>query len=218
MAPKPTPLTDDLFAYLVAHGSRPDDVQAALIAETEALGDPAGMQISPDEGAFLTLVAKLTGARTALELGTFTGFSAMCIVRGLRDGGSLTCCDVSEEWTQVARRHWDAAGIGERIELRLGPALETLRSLPEAPAYDFVFIDADKPSYPAYWEEVVPRVNSGGVILVDNVLYHERVIDASDTSDGTAAIRQLNDRILVDDRVEATMVTIADGITVARKK
>lgn len=218
MAPKPTPLTDDLFAYLVAHGSRPDDVQAALIAETEALGDPAGMQISPDEGAFLTLVAKLTGARTALELGTFTGFSAMCIVRGLRDGGSLTCCDVSEEWTQVARRHWDAAGIGERIELRLGPALETLRSLPEAPAYDFVFIDADKPSYPAYWEEVVPRVNSGGVILVDNVLYHERVIDASDTSDGTAAIRRLNDRILVDDRVEATMVTIADGITVARKK
>lgn len=218
MAPKPTPLTDDLFAYLVAHGSRPDDVQAALIAETEALGDPAGMQISPDEGAFLTLVAKLTGARSALELGTFTGFSAMCIVRGLRDGGSLTCCDVSEEWTQVARRHWDAAGIGERIELRLGPALETLRSLPEAPAYDFVFIDADKPSYPAYWEEVVPRVNSGGVILVDNVLYHERVIDASDTSDGTAAIRRLNDRILVDDRVEATMVTIADGITVARKK
>lgn len=218
MAPKPTPLTDDLFAYLVAHGSRPDDVQAALIAETEALGDPAGMQISPDEGAFLTLLAKLTGARTALELGTFTGFSAMCIVRGLRDGGSLTCCDVSEEWTQVARRHWDAAGIGERIELRLGPALETLRSLPEAPAYDFVFIDADKPSYPAYWEEVVPRVNSGGVILVDNVLYHERVIDASDTSDGTAAIRQLNDRILVDDRVDATMVTIADGITVARKK
>lgn len=218
MAPKPTPLSDDLFAYLVAHGFRPDDVQAALIAETEALGDPAGMQISPDEGAFLTLVAKLTGARTALELGTFTGFSAMCIVRGLRDGGSLTCCDVSEEWTQVARRHWDAAGIGERIELRLGPALETLRSLPEAPAYDFVFIDADKPSYPAYWEEVVPRVNSGGVILVDNVLYHERVIDASDTSDGTAAIRRLNDRILVDDRVEATMVTIADGITVARKK
>ncbi len=218
MAPKPTPLSDDLFDYLVAHGSEPDAIAAALIADTVALGDPAGLQISPDEGAFLTMLTKLVGATTALELGTFTGYSAMCITRGLGPGGRMTCCDVSDEWTQIARKHWDAAGIGDQIELRLGPALDTLRALPAEPAYDLAFIDADKPNYPAYWEEVVPRVNSGGVILVDNVLYHERVIDASDTSDGTEAIRQLNDRILTDDRVEATMVTIADGITLARKK
>ncbi|MGI8868378.1 MAG: O-methyltransferase [Mycobacteriales bacterium] len=218
MAPKPTPLTDDLFAYLIAHGSAPDEQQAALIAETEALGDPAGLQISPDEGAFLSLITKLTGAKTAIELGTFTGFSALCIARGLGAEGRMLCCDVSEEWTAIARKHWAAAGVADRIELQIGPALDTLRALPKQPAYDLAFIDADKPSYPAYWEEIVPRVNPGGVILVDNVLFHERVIDDSDQSDGTVAIRELNDRIIADDRVEATMVAIADGVTIARKK
>lgn len=218
MAPKPTPLTDDLFAYLVAHGSQPDELQAALIAETEALGDAAGLQISPDEGAFLTMIARLTGAKTAIELGTFTGFSALCIARGLGEDGQVLCCDVSEEWTGIARKHCAAAGLTDRIELRIGPALDTLRSLPAQPAYDLAFIDADKPNYPAYWEEIVPRVNPGGVILVDNVLFHGRVIDDSDRSDGTRAIRALNDRIVADDRVEATMVAIADGVTIARKK
>ncbi|WP_406148158.1 O-methyltransferase [Streptomyces sp. NBC_01012] len=218
MTLRPTPLSDELCGYLVEQGSPPDTVQAALIAETATLGHEARLQISQDEGRFLTLLAQLMGARTALEIGTFTGYSALAIVRGLGPGGRLTCCDISEEWTRIARRHWDTAGVGDQIDLRLGPALDTLRSLPGEPAYDLAFIDADYLNYTAYWEEVVPRVRSGGAILVDNVLYHARVIDPADTADTTQAVRDLNERIRTDDRVEATMIAIADGLTLARKR
>ncbi|GAA5008647.1 O-methyltransferase [Actinopolymorpha pittospori] len=218
MTLRPTPLSDELYDYLVAHGTPPDATQEALIAETATLGHEARLQVSPDEGSFLTLLTKLLGVRTALEIGTFTGYSALCIARGLADGGVLTCCDISEEWTRIARRHWDGAGVSDRIDLKIGPALDTLRSLPARPTYDLAFIDADYPSYPAYWEEVVPRVNTGGVIIVDNVLYHARVIDPSDTEVTTEAVRALNERVISDERVEATMIHIADGITLARKK
>lgn len=211
-------MSERLFDYLVAHGSPPDPVQAELIAETATLGHEARLQISPDEGTFLTLLAKLMGARTALEIGTFTGYSALAIARGLAPGGRLTCCDISDEWTRIARRHWEAAGVADRIELRLGPALDTLRSLPREPVYDLAFIDADYLNYTAYWEEVVPRVRSGGAILIDNVLYHARVVDPADDADTTEAVRQLNERVRTDDRVEATMIAIADGLTLARKK
>ena len=211
-------MSEELFDYLCAHGSPPDQVQADLIAETATLGHEARLQISPDEATFLTLLTKLIGAKTALEVGTFTGYSALAIARGLAAGGRLTCCDISEEWTRIARRYWDAAGVSDQIDLRLGPALDTLRSMPAEPAYDLAFIDADYLNYSAYWEEVVPRVTPGGVILVDNVLYHARVIDPADTADTTQAVRQLNERIRTDDRVEATMIAIADGLTLARKK
>ena len=217
MAPKPTELTAELFDYVVAHSGQPDEVQAALIADTQALGGAAGLQISPDEGAFLTMLAKLLGVRNALEIGTFTGFSALCIARGMGPDGHLTCCDVSEEWTSIARKHWLNAGLSDRIELRLGPGVETLRQMPAEPTYDLVFLDADKPGYPDYWEEIVPRVNSGGVILVDNVFYHGAAVDPAADDAGTLGIRVLNERARTDPRVESTMLTISDGILLARK-
>src|SRR5580765_8555188 len=153
------PVTDVVRSYAVAHGSwRPDSVVHELQAETAKLGDVAGMQIGDDQGQLLTLLARLTGARRAVEVGTFTGYSSMCIARGLAEGGTLLCCDVSAEWTEVGRRAWAAAGLADRIELRIGPALETLRSLPAAADIDRVFIDADKSGYAAYWAELVPRV------------------------------------------------------------
>lgn len=216
MAPRPTELTGELFDYVLAHiGS--DEVQDALIAETQALGGPAGLQISPDEGAFLTMITRLTGVRRALEIGTFTGFSALCIARGMAEGGKLTCCDISEEWTSIARRHWEKAGLSDRIELKLGPGIDTLRALPDEPVYDLVFLDAEKPTYPAYWEEIVPRVRAGGIILVDNVFYHGAAVDPDDTGEAATAIRAMNDRARDDDRVESVMLTISDGILLARK-
>lgn len=217
MATIPTPLSPELFDYVVAHGSTPDDVQSALIAETKALGDPAGLQISPDEGAFLTLFTRIIGARRAIEVGTFTGYSALCITRGMGPEGRMTCCDVSEEWTSIARKYWEKDGISHQIELKIGPGVDTLRGLPAEPVYDLAFIDADKPGYPEYWEELVPRVKSGGVILVDNAVFHGGVIEPNPSA-GSAAVRALNDRAIADDRVDAALITIADGIMLARKR
>lgn len=217
MATIPTPLSPELFDYVVAHGSTPDEVQGALIAETKALGDPAGLQISPDEGAFLTLFTRIIGARRAIEVGTFTGYSALCITRGMGPSGRMTCCDVSEEWTSIARKYWAKDGIADQIELKIGPGVDTLRALPAEPVYDLAFIDADKPSYPQYWEELVPRVKSGGVILVDNALLHGGVLE-SNPAEGAAAVDALNARAVADDRVEAALITIADGIMLARKR
>ncbi len=142
-----------------------------------AFPDDAGMQIGPEQGTFMTLLTQLTGARRALEIGTFTGYSSICIARGLADGGKLTCCDVSDEWTSVARKYWDLAGLADRIDLQLRPAVETLRSMPAGETFDIAFIDADKTGYVSYWDEVVPRIRPGGVILVDNTLSHGRVVD-----------------------------------------
>jgi caffeoyl-CoA O-methyltransferase len=159
----------------------------------------------------------LLGARRAVEVGTFTGYSSLCIARGLADGGSLLCCDVSEEWTAIARKAWERAGVGDRIELRIAPALETLRALPADPEVDLVFIDADKPNYPAYWDELVPRVRPGGLLLADNVLWSGQIVDESASGDNVNALREFNEKVAADERVEAVMLTAFDGLTIARK-
>jgi len=212
-------VTDEVRDYAVAHGDwQPDDIVHDLHAQTAALGDVAGMQIGDDEGQLLTMIARLVGARRAVEVGTFTGYSSLCIARGLGDGGSLLCCDVNEEWTAIGRKAWDRAGVGERIELRIAPALETLRALPADPDIDLVFIDADKPNYPAYWDELVPRVRPGGVLLADNVLWSGEIANESVTNANVDALRLFNDTVAADDRVEAVVLTAFDGLTIARKR
>jgi predicted O-methyltransferase YrrM len=212
-------VTDDVRDYAVSHGSwRPDEVIRQLHTETAALGDVAGMQIGDDEGQLLTMMARLVGATRAVEVGTFTGYSSLCIARGLAEGGSLLCCDVSEEWTAIARRAWERAGLDDRIELRLAPAVETLHALPGQPEIDFAFIDADKPGYVSYWDELVPRMRPGGVLLADNVLWSGDIVDDSVTNHNAIALRAFNDRVATDDRVEVVVLPAFDGLTVARKK
>jgi caffeoyl-CoA O-methyltransferase len=212
-------VTDEVRSYAVAHGSwRPDAVVRGLQAETAALGDVAGMQIGDDEGQLLTMFARLTGARRAVEVGTFTGYSSLCIARGLAQGGSLLCCDVSEEWTEIGRRAWAAAGLADRIELRIGPALDTLKALPATADIDLVFIDADKPGYAAYWAELVPRVRPGGLLLVDNVLWSGEIIDPEVSDANTSALRAFNDLVASDDRVDTVVLTAFDGLTIARRR
>ena len=218
MSPKSFLLTEALHRYILDHTAPLDDVQRQLIEETTALGGVSSMQVAPEQGAFLTLMTRLTGARTALEVGTFTGYSSICIARGLADGGRLLCCDVSEEWTAIARRHWAAAGVADRIELRLAPASETLRELPEEPHIDIAFLDADKRGYRDYAEQIIPRLRPGGVLLVDNVLWSGRVVDADADSDSDAAhIRAFNDWLAGNADVESLILPIADGLTLARR-
>jgi caffeoyl-CoA O-methyltransferase len=211
-------LSEELHEYLVAHSAAPDDVLRQLAAETAAaFPRAAGMQIGPEQGTFMTLLTQLTGASRALEVGTFTGYSSICIARGLTAGGKLTCCDVSEEWTSVARKYWELAGVADSIELQLRPALETLRALPAGETFDFAFIDADKTGYVGYWDEVVPRIRRGGVILVDNTLSHGRVIDPADADENVQGIRAFNDHAVADDRVVLVLLPVGDGLTMARK-
>jgi predicted O-methyltransferase YrrM len=216
--PKSFFLTQDLHGYLVAHIPPLDDVQRDLIAETEALGGISMMQIAPEQGAFMTLLTRLIGARRAVEVGTFTGYSAISIARGLPDDGSLLCCDVSEEWTAIARKYWGRAGVDDKIELRIAPALETLRSLPTGEHFDLAFIDADKENYPNYYEEVLARLRPNGVILVDNTLWMGAVLDPNATDEQTKTIRAFNDAVATDDRVDSVILTIGDGLTLARKR
>jgi caffeoyl-CoA O-methyltransferase len=216
--PKTVAVTPAVHEYLVAHGTPPDDVQRSLIEATEALGPVSGMQIAPEQGALMTLLTQLVGGRFAVEVGTFTGYSSICIARGLAPGGRLLCLDVSEEWTAVAREHWAMAGLDDRIELRLGPAADTLRSLPVDPPIDLAFIDADKGGYRTYYDEIVERLRPGGLVLLDNVLWSGAVVDAADTAAETEAIRAVNDHVAADARVDVVMLPIADGLTIARKR
>ena len=218
MSDKFTALTPELHEYIVRVSVRDDPVMARLAAETARLGDVARMQIAPDEGAFLTLLVRSIGARNAIEIGTFTGYSAISIARGLADDGRLVCCDVSEEWTSIARRYFHEAGVAGKIELRIAPGIDTLRGLPATTRFDFAFIDADKTSYATYYEELMPRLHAGGIIAIDNALWGGRVADENDRSESTRAIRALNDRISRDDRVDAVLVPIADGLMIARKR
>ena len=217
-APKSFFLTKPVHDYLVAHAPPLDDLQRDLIAETEALGGISMMQIAPEQGAFMTLLTRLIGARHAIEVGTFTGYSAISIARGLSDDGTLLCCDVNEEWTAIARKYWERAGVDDKIELRIAPAIETLRSLPVGEQFDLAFIDADKPNYPHYYEEVLARLRPNGVILVDNTLWGGAVADPKATDDNTKAIRAFNDAVAADDRVESTILTVGDGLTLIRKR
>lgn len=216
MAPRSIGLDPVLNDYVVEHSSHPDDVQRALIERTEALGDASGMQIAPEQGEFLRMLTSMVGARFALEVGTFTGYSALSIARGLADGGRLLCCDISEDWTSIAREYWAAAGVADRIDLRIGPGIDTLRSLPTTADVDLAFIDADKAGYVDYYEELLARLAPNGIICVDNTLWSGRVVDADDTDADTVALRRFNDHVAADERTRQVMVPIGDGLTMIR--
>jgi len=216
--PKSFVLFPAVHEYLVDHSSALDDVRRRLIAETATLGAISGMQVAPEQSLLLTALTRLIRAREAVEIGTFTGLSSLSIALGLADGGHLLCCDVSEDWTAVARRAWVDAGVDERIELRIAPGADTLRSLPNRPYIDLAFIDADKPGYITYWEELVPRLRSGGVLLVDNVLWRGRVADPADSDEATVAIRAFNDHALADRRVDIVMLPVSDGLSLATRR
>ena len=217
-APKSIQMTAELHAYLVSHGTPPDAIERALIDETRVLGKISIMQIAPEQGAFMTMLARILGARRAIEIGTFTGYSALCIARGLVDDGKLICCDVSEEWTKIGRRYWEQAGVAHKIDLRIAPASDTLAQIPREPFFDLAFIDADKAAYAAYFEALVPLMRPGGVILVDNVLWMGAVLDPAARDEDTEAIRAFNDLVAADSRVECVMLPIADGLTLLRKR
>jgi len=216
--PKSFLLSAELADYLVSHGTPPDSVQSALIAETAQLGGISMMQIAPEQGTFLTILTRLLDARAAIEIGTFTGYSALCIARGLADGGRLICCDVSEEWTAIARRYWEKAGVADRIDLKIGPALDTLGALPADATFDLAFIDADKPNYANYYEALLPHMRPNGAILVDNVLWDGRVVAPKPDDANLEAIRAFNDLVAADERVDAVMLPISDGLTLLRKR
>ncbi|GAB2490874.1 O-methyltransferase [Nocardiopsis aegyptia] len=211
-------LSPELHSYIVAHTTPVDDVLADLVAETERLfPDYKGMQIGPEQGVFTTLLAQASGARDVVEVGTFTGYSSLCLARGIPADGTLLACDVSDEWTSVARRYWKRAGVDGKITLRIGPALDTLRALPREPAFDLAFVDADKTGYVDYWEELVPRMRAGGLLLADNTLSHGRVVERSVTAAAVQGIRDFNDHLVADDRVTQVLLPIGDGLTLARK-
>jgi caffeoyl-CoA O-methyltransferase len=212
-------LTPELYRYVVAHGHNNDPILNELAAETaRRLGGIAQMQIAPEQGALMTLLARAIGAKSAVEVGTFTGYSAICVARGLAAGGRMLCCDVSEEWTSIARRYWERAGVADRITLRLAPAIETLRALPSGESFDFGFIDADKSNYRNYYEEILKRTREGGLILIDNVLWNGEVLNPRNQTEDTRAIRELNDFLVTDDRIDMVMLPVADGLTICRKK
>jgi caffeoyl-CoA O-methyltransferase len=214
--PKSFFLTADIHRYILAHTMPVDAVLRDLITETAKLPN-AVMQIAPEQGAFMSILTRLIGARRAVEVGTFTGYSSISIARGLPDDGHLLCCDVNEEWTSIARRYWDRAGVAHKTELKLAPAADTLRALPEGDQFDLAFIDADKPGYPVYYAEIVRRLRPNGVILVDNTLWGGRIDDPSVTDEHTVALRSFNDMVAADPAVDCVQLTIGDGLTLVRK-
>jgi caffeoyl-CoA O-methyltransferase len=212
------PLTPKLYEYAVAHGHNGDPVRAELAVETTKLGPISGMQIAAEQGTLMGILAAAIGARSAVEVGTFTGYSALCVARALPADGKLLCCDVNEEWTSLGRRYWERAGVANKITLKLAPAAETLKALPASHTFDFAFIDADKTNYAVYYEEILKRMRPSGLILLDNVLWSGRIMDESVQDTDTQALRKLNDFIAKDTRVEAVMLAVADGLTIVRKK
>jgi predicted O-methyltransferase YrrM len=213
-------LDDRLYAYLIRETVREPEVMARLRAETRRLPD-ASLQIGPEQAQFMSLLVHLMGARRALEIGTFTGYSALAVALALPADGRLICCDVSEEWTQVARRYWREAGIADRIELRLAPAADTLGELiaaGETGNFDFAFIDADKENYDLYYEQCVKLLRPGGLIAIDNALWHGAVADPLRDDVDTAAIRALNRKVRDDRRVDMVLLPVGDGLLLARRR
>ena len=209
-----------ISAYAVSLVAAETEAQRRLRKETATL-PLSMMQIGADQGAFLTLLVGAIGARNAIEIGTFTGYSAISIARALPKNGQLICCDVNEEWTAIAQRYWKEAGLEKRIELRLAPALDTLETLigkGREGDFDFAFIDADKTGYDAYYEACLKLLRPGGVIALDNMLWGGAVIDPKANDKDTIAIRVLNEKIANDARVDASLITIGDGVMLARKK
>ncbi len=220
MSYRPTPLTEDLHRYLQEVSLREPALLARLREETARRGD-AGMQISPEQGQFMAFLIELTGARRVLEIGTFTGYSALSMALALPPEGRIIACDIEPETTAVARRYWAEAGVAEKIDLRLAPALDTLEGLlaeGAAESFDFAFIDADKENYEAYYERCLALLRQGGLLAVDNVLWNGAVADPAARDPDTEAIRALNLRMRKDPRISLSMVPISDGLSLARKR
>ncbi|MCX4535328.1 O-methyltransferase [Streptomyces sp. NBC_01669] len=213
-----TKITDELYAYMLAHNPPLDAVQRELVETTYArLPDQAGMQSAEEQGPLLAFLVRLTEARHIVEVGTFTGFSALAMAQALPADGRLIACDISEEWTAYGREAWEKAGVADRIELRIAPALDTLRAMPSEPHIDFAYLDADKGNYIPYWEELVPRMRQGGLVVTDNVLFHGGVTDPQVTG-GAAAIKEFNEHVAADPRMDSVMLTVADGLTLSRRR
>jgi len=213
-------LSDAVYQYLQDHSLRESGVLRRLREETATLKE-ARMQLSPEQGQLLTFLAELIGARKAIEVGTFTGYSALCVASALPNDGCLIACDVSETWTAIGQRYWEEAGVDRKIDLRIAPALETLDELlaaGEAGSYDFALIDADKENYETYYERILSLLRSGGLLLVDNVLWSGKVADPDHTEESTLAIRAFNRKVHADDRVSLSMLPIGDGMTLVRKR
>jgi caffeoyl-CoA O-methyltransferase len=209
-----TEVTQQVVDYLARHARR-DEVLERVARETAEL-PLAQMATTPDEAGLLTMLARLVGARRALELGTFTGYGAIAIARGLADGGRLTCLELDEDYAETARRNLEDAGVADRVQIIVGPALESLRAMPAEPTFDFVFLDADKTGYPDYYEELVPRLLPGGLLLIDNVLLRGKVTDPQEERE--RVMDALNDRVTADERVDSVMVLVADGLTFVRRR
>ena len=211
-------VSPEIGDYTAAHSTPADALVGELRVATETVaGRMAMMQIGDDQAVFMEVLARAMGARRAVEVGTFTGYSALAVARGMGPEGRLLCCDVSEEWTAVARTHWELAGVSDRIELRLGAALDTLRSLPDEPTFDLAFVDADKTGYPEYYDELVPRLRVGGLLLADNTLQQGRVVDPAADDESVLAIRAFNDKVVTDERVACVLLPLGDGVTVIQK-
>jgi len=220
MANRTMGISEDLAAYVVEVGTREPDVLVRLREETAAISQH-GMQIAPEEGAFLAMLVELTGARRCIEVGTFTGYSSLVVALALPDDGSLVCCDVSEEWTAMARRAWADAGVADRIDLRIAPASDTLDALIAdggESTYDFAFVDADKSGYDGYYERLLRLVRPGGLIVFDNTLWSGRVLDEDPDDEDTRAIQALNRKLATDERISLCLLPLADGVTLARKR
>jgi caffeoyl-CoA O-methyltransferase len=214
MALVKTQVTQQVADYLARHAGQ-DAVLERVARETAEL-PLAVMATTPDEAALLTMLARLVGARRALELGTFTGYGAISIARGLADDGRLTCLELDEEYAATARRNLEEAGLADRVEIVVGPALQSLRAMPAEPTFDYVFLDADKSGYPDYYDEIVPRLLPGGLLLIDNVLLRGGVTDPQDERE--RSMDALNDRVTADERVDSAMVLVADGLTFVRRR
>ena len=213
-------IDDEIYDYVLAHSLREDTLLAQLREETASM-ESSVMQIAPDQGQFMALLARLVNARNAIEVGVYTGYSSLCVARALPDDGRLLCCDVNEEWTAVARRYWKAAGVDERIELVLAPAAQTLQQRVdggEAGSYDFAFVDADKESYDTYFEQCLQLLRPGGLIVFDNVLWSGRVLNPDTDDPDTRAFQALNKKLHNDSRVDISLLPVADGLFLARKR
>ena len=215
---KITALTTELYRYMIRHRSPEGHVLAELRRETRrAAPDAAGMMISEEQGILLRMLVAALAPSLVLEVGTFTGYSALCMAQALPSGGRLLCCDVNDEWTDIGKPFWKRAGVADRIDLRVAPALETINALPANEMIDFAFLDADKCSYVQYLEAILPKLRTNGLIAADNVLWHNWSMDAHNQDPETVGIREFNEHVLRDDRVETVMLHVGDGLTLIRK-
>lgn len=218
MTPKSFLIPEDIADYADAHSTPPDEVLRDLVAETQETWPGSTLQIAPLQGALMSVLVRALGVHRAIEIGTFTGYSSLAIARSLAEGGTLLCLDVSDEYTSVARKYWERAGVADRVELTIGDAVESLRALPAEPTFDFAFVDAEKAQYQAYLEELHPRMHTDGLVLVDNTLWRGRVLPGRQESDADRAIAAFNDAVAADPRWESAMAPLSDGLTFLTKR